>query len=205
MPTLLTGLIQFLFTSVMSILGVLLLLRAWVYVWAFSPRHPIVQLARRATDWLVEPLSKLIPRSGSYDWPSLVAALVAAVIMVLMQRVLTGMPYTPIGLVIAPLATVLRWALEMMSWGVFIWVVMTWLNPQSPMTYALGTLVDPFAQDHSDVRSLRSVAHCRDHSGQCPADARDADFPWLHSALTPDGLQTVKRRSAVRLGAPFSL
>ena len=52
MPTLLTGLIQFLFTSVMSILGVLLLLRAWVYVWAFSPRHPIVQLARRATDWL---------------------------------------------------------------------------------------------------------------------------------------------------------
>ncbi len=151
MPTLLTGLIQFLFTSVMSILGVLLLLRAWVYVWAFSPRHPIVQLARRATDWLVEPLSKLIPRSGSYDWPSLVAALVAAVIMVLMQRVLTGMPYTPIGLVIAPLATVLRWALEMMSWGVFIWVVMTWLNPQSPMTYALGTLVDPF------VRPVRKI------------------------------------------------
>ena len=135
MPTLLTGLIQFLFTSVMSILGVLLLLRAWVYVWA----------------WLVEPLSKLIPRSGSYDWPSLVAALVAAVIMVLMQRVLTGMPYTPIGLVIAPLATVLRWALEMMSWGVFIWVVMTWLNPQSPMTYALGTLVDPF------VRPVRKI------------------------------------------------
>ena len=117
MPTLLTGLIQFLFTSVMSILGVLLLLRAWVYVWAFSPRHPIVQLARRATDW----------------------------------RVLTGMPYTPIGLVIAPLATVLRWALEMMSWGVFIWVVMTWLNPQSPMTYALGTLVDPF------VRPVRKI------------------------------------------------
>ncbi len=76
---------------------------------------------------------------------------VAAVIMVLMQRVLTGMPYTPIGLVIAPLATVLRWALEMMSWGVFIWVVMTWLNPQSPMTYALGTLVDPF------VRPVRKI------------------------------------------------
>ena len=51
MPTLLTGLIQFLFTSVMSILGVLLLLRAWVYVWAFSPRHPIVQLARRTGLW----------------------------------------------------------------------------------------------------------------------------------------------------------
>ena len=151
MPTLLTGLIQFLFTSVMSILGVLLLLRAWVYVWAFSPRHPIVPLARRATDWLVAPLSKLIPRSGSYDWPSLVAALVAAVIRVLMERVLTGMPYKPFGLVIAPLATVLRWALEMMSWGVFIWVVMTWLNPQSPMTYALGTLVDPF------VRPVRKI------------------------------------------------
>ena len=81
----------------------------------------------------------------------ILAYIIAAVIMVLMQRVLTGMPYTPIGLVIAPLATVLRWALEMMSWGVFIWVVMTWLNPQSPMTYALGTLVDPF------VRPVRKI------------------------------------------------
>ena len=64
MPSLLTGLIQFVFTAVMSLLGVLLLLRAWVHVWAFSPRHPIVQLARRATDWLVDPLPKIIRMIG---------------------------------------------------------------------------------------------------------------------------------------------
>lgn len=147
----LLGLLQFLLGAVTSIFGVLLLLRAWTYVWALSPRHPFVQLSRRATDWLVEPLAKMVPRSGGYDWPSLLAALLTAVAAVLLLRVLTGMPMTPLGLVVAPLATVVRWALEMISWGAFIWVAMTWLNPQSPMTYALGTLIDPF------IRPIRRV------------------------------------------------
>ena len=147
----LLGLLQFFVGVVASLFGVLLLLRAWTYVWALSPRHPFVQLSRRVTDWLVEPLSKVVPRQSSYDWPSLLATLLTAIVAVLLQRVLTGMPMTPVGLVIAPFATVIRWALEMISWGAFIWVAMTWLNPQIPMTYALGTLLDPF------IRPIRRV------------------------------------------------
>lgn len=67
----LLGLLQFVVGVVTSLFGVLLLLRAWTYAWALSPRHPFVQLSRRVSDWLVEPLSKVIPRQGGYDWPSL--------------------------------------------------------------------------------------------------------------------------------------
>ena len=83
----LLGLLQFFVGVVASLFGVLLLLRAWTYVWALSPRHPFVQLSRRVTDWLVEPLSKVVPRQSSYDWPSLLATLLTAIVAVLLQRV----------------------------------------------------------------------------------------------------------------------
>ena len=147
----LTGLIQFLVSAVTSILGVILLFRAWVFVWALSPRHPFVQVTRRTTDWLVEPLSKLVPRRGHADWPSLVGALLVAVLTMLIEKAITGLPATPVGLVLAPAALVIRWGLEMISWGAFLWVILTWFNPQSPMTYALGMLIEPF------VRPVRRV------------------------------------------------
>lgn len=139
-----TGLLQFLITAVTSILGVLFLLRAWLFVWAMSPRHPFVQLTRKTTDWLVVPLSKIIPAHGNVDWPSLLGGLLVAFGTVLAGRLLTGMPMAPVGLIIAPFALLIRWSLEMISWGVLIWVLLSWLNPQSPMMYALGTLVEPF-------------------------------------------------------------
>ena len=52
------SILQFVIGTVASLFGVLFLLRAWVWRWAFSPRHPLVDLARRATDWLVVPLSR---------------------------------------------------------------------------------------------------------------------------------------------------
>lgn len=142
----LTGLIQFLVSAVTSILGVILLFRAWIFVWALSPRHPFVQMTRRTTDWLAEPLSKVIPRRGNLDLPSLVGALLVAVLTMLVEKAITGLPMTPIGMVIAPLALVIRWGLEMISWGTFLWVILTWFNPQSPLTYALGTLTEPFVR-----------------------------------------------------------
>ena len=33
----------------------------------FRPRHPLVDLARRATDWLVVPLSRVVPAKGNWD------------------------------------------------------------------------------------------------------------------------------------------
>ena len=125
----LTGLIQFLVSAVTSILGVILLFRAWVFVWALSPRHPFVQVTRRTTDWLVEPLSKLVPRRGNADWPSLVGALLVAVRTMLMEKASNGLPATPVGLVLAPAALVIRWGLEMISWGAFLWVILTWFIP----------------------------------------------------------------------------
>lgn len=140
----LLSMLQFLLGTIASLFGVLFLLRAWVWRWAFSPRHPLVQLSRRATDWLVVPLGKVVPTKGAWDWPSLLGALLLACASVLVHRLTSFYPMSPAGLLIAPIFTLLRWVLEMISWGTLIWCVLSWVNRPNPMTYALETLLDPF-------------------------------------------------------------
>lgn len=137
-------LIQFIFNFVVSFLGAVLLLRAWLYVWALSPRHPLMMFCSKLTDWLIEPIGKVVKPSGAFEWRSIVGALIVALLSVLVLREVTGMPNTIVALVIAPFAMLLRWTLEMISWGTFIWVVLSWINPRHPMTSVLALLVDPF-------------------------------------------------------------
>mgnify|MGYP000737506933 CR=1 FL=1 len=136
-------LLDFLLVSAGSIFGLILLLRAWLYVWAFSPRHPVVMVTRRASDWLIEPLSKFLRPQGPVDVASLFCAFLCAILTVAAHVLFSHGHVTALALVVAPVAMLVRWALELVGWLAFLWVLMSWLNPQSPMTYALGTLLDP--------------------------------------------------------------
>ena len=84
-------------------------------------------------------------------WSALLSALAVAVVAVLVHRTIGHLPATPIGLIIAPFAMMARWALEMISWGAIIWAVLSWVNRESPMTYTLAVLLDPF------MRPIRRV------------------------------------------------
>lgn len=138
--------LQYVLGIVFGFFGALLLLRAWLYYWALSPRHPLCELTRKITDWLVAPLSKALKPKGGIDWASVVAAFFTAIIAVLLHRTLGHLPATPVGLLIAPFAMLLRWALEMISWGAIIWAVLSWVNRGHPMTYTLEMLLNPFLE-----------------------------------------------------------
>ncbi|MDO5531849.1 YggT family protein [Sutterella sp.] len=143
--------LHFIFGIVFGFFGAILLLRAWLYYWALSPRHPLCQLCKQMSDWLVGPLSKTFKSKGGVDWACLVAALLTAVIAVVVNRTIGYGFTTPVALIIAPFAMVARWALEMISWGTIIWCVMTWTNREHMMTYTLAMLLDPF------MRPIRRV------------------------------------------------
>ena len=143
--------LQYVLGVVFGFFGAVLLLRAWLYYWALSPRHPLCELCRRLTDWIVAPLARVLHPKAGIDWASLAAALFAAIVAVLVHRTVGQLPATPVGLVIAPFAMLLRWALEMVSWGAIIWAALSWLNRGHPMTYTLAMLIDPF------LRPIRRV------------------------------------------------
>ncbi len=138
-------LVEFLLRSLISIVGFIFLLRAWLYVWAFSPRHPFVMFVRRVSDWWSNPVSRIIPPQGAFDWPNLLGAFLAAILTVVLHACVIHPATFSAGMwIIAPFAMLLRWALEMVGWFLIIYMFTSWVNPQSPMHYLLGTLLDPF-------------------------------------------------------------
>ena len=139
----LASLLQLVIGLVTTIVGAMLLLRAWLYYWAVSSRHPLVEMSRRTTDWLVGPLSKIVPDKAGIDRASILGAFLTGCVKEVLIRLLAGgFIAAPLGLAIAPFALLFRWALEMISWGTLIWAVLTWVNPGSPMTYTLALLID---------------------------------------------------------------
>ena len=46
-----------LFTFITGLLGAILLLRAWLWTLAISPRDPLVAVLWKFTDWLVNPVA----------------------------------------------------------------------------------------------------------------------------------------------------
>ncbi len=78
----LASLLQLVIGLVTTIVGAMLLLRAWLYYWAVSSRHPLVEMSRRTTDWLVGPLSKIVPAKAGIDRASILGAFLTACVTV---------------------------------------------------------------------------------------------------------------------------
>jgi YggT family protein len=142
-----------LFSMVTAVLGSMLLLRAYLWSLAISPRDPLVAFAWKFTDWLVNPIASLIKPRGVWDLPTLLSALIVAVAHTLVMKELTGFPVTASGFVLAPVALVFRWAIELVSWGVIIYCVMSFMTRArySPFFALLHTLCNPFL---SPIRKL---------------------------------------------------
>lgn len=136
-----------LFELAIGILGSLILLRAYLWTLAISPRDPLVRFVWKFTDWIVNPIGYVVRPRGNWDWTSLTTALLLALVDVLMLRELTGFPVTAAAFALAPFALVLRWVIDLMTWGLIIYCVMSFTsNPMSPYWALINTLVDPFVR-----------------------------------------------------------
>ncbi len=132
-------------TFITGLIGSLLLLRAWCWTLAISPRDPLVGLLWKATDWLVTPFGYVVRARGNWDFPTLVAALFVALVQVWAAREFIGYPETATAFIVAVLAMVLRWIVNLMLWGTIIFCVLSFFADRwSGYMALLGTLVDPF-------------------------------------------------------------
>ncbi|HJE64339.1 YggT family protein [Alcaligenes faecalis] len=137
----------FLIHIVLSLLGTILLLRAWVYALRIHPFNPYSQAMFKVTDWLVMPLRRVIKSGNHWDWTSLVAAWLSALVyLVLSAMVLTGsvsmLSNFPMFL-LAAIFTVLRWTLSLIFWVVLLQALLSWIQPQSPSMPLLRSITAP--------------------------------------------------------------
>lgn len=71
--------------NVLQLLKYLIIIRA-IMSWFVPPtsRHPIVAFVYRVTDWIIKPVSEMLPRTGGIDF----APLAAFFIIILFQQIL---------------------------------------------------------------------------------------------------------------------
>lgn len=138
----------FLVDIVFQLFGIALILRAWIYAIRLHPFNPYSQMILRATDWLVQPIRRAVPASGRFDWPSILACWISAIIYLLLMWLLAMGGSLPSAASVVPLLLTgllisLKWLFNVIVWVTLIQAVLSWINPLSPIMPVLYTLTAP--------------------------------------------------------------
>lgn len=126
-----------------ALVGVLMLVRVWMRWIGMPSRNPMAQVAYTLTDWLVKPLSRLLPSRGRVDWAALLGAYLIALAVVILARVVFGAGFDWDLALLAALKRIVDWTLTMVIWATLIYVVISWVNPHAPVAPALSMLLRP--------------------------------------------------------------
>ncbi len=140
--------LRFLLDIVFNLVGAVLLGRAWIHAAKLHPFNPMSQAIYQATNWLVQPLRKIVPTSGGlFDWASLLGALLAAAAYLLLMWLVSTASMLPAkllpGLLGASIVTLGRWALNLIVWITLIQAVLSWVNPMATIMPVLTTVTVP--------------------------------------------------------------
>jgi YggT family protein len=130
-----------------ALLGVALLLRAYMNWVGMPSRNPLAQFAIALTDWMVRPLRRVVPPAGRWDSASILGAYVVALLAEALTLAVRGVPFTawPVGaLVLVALVHTLQWCLYTVLFLTVVHVVLSWVNPYAPVAPAVQMLVRPF-------------------------------------------------------------
>lgn len=133
------------FSFLTSILGSFLLIRAWCWTLAITPRDPLVGFLWKTTDWLVNPFGYVVRPRGNWDWPTLLAVVFVSLVQVWVGREIMGFPVTATAFIVAVGAMALRWFVNLLIWGTIIYCILSFFaNRWSGYMALLSTLIDPF-------------------------------------------------------------
>jgi YggT family protein len=136
--------------TVATVLASILLLRFWMQASRVRPPSSIAPFMFKLTDWLVQPLRRVLPGVGGYDWASLAAAFLVALLLVIIQ--IFSMPnFSFQAVLLLAVLHLIHWILYGFMGLILIDVVFSWVNPQAPLAPLIRALTDPL------MRPLRKV------------------------------------------------
>jgi len=129
------------------LLGTVLILRIWTHAVRLHPFNPYAQAILRLSNWLVQPIGRVLPQGRMADWPTLIACwLTALVYLVLSWIVLTGSMPSPAWIASAlpvALVTALEWTFNVILWVTLLQVILSWVNPMAPVMPVVQLLTAP--------------------------------------------------------------
>jgi YggT family protein len=138
--------------SVAGVLTFCLLLRTLMQWVRIHPSNPLSPFVFSLTDWLVKPLRKGIPGVGGIDWASVLGAFLVSLayhgIIMLLVLLNQSMGVNALAFFGVTISASIFWVLKnfvyLLMGIVFVQIVLSWVNPFSPMAAIMNELSKPF-------------------------------------------------------------
>ena len=140
-----------LLVDVVASLFVYLLLARFHFQWLRVPfRNPIGAFEVAMTDWIVRPARRVVPGLGGLDAATLFLAWLVQILALGVLYLLKSADPGGAGASVLPLLAVLalfdlvRYSLYILIFAVLVQVLLSWLNPYSPVAPIFNAMTRPF-------------------------------------------------------------
>jgi len=141
--------LDFLLNTLLNMLTMMFLLRFFMQLFKSSFYNPLGQLVMTLTDFAVKPARKFIPSWKKIDLSTLFLAIVTQFLLQMALLWLRDFPLNVAGSAIWPsifgmsLLGVLRATLDLFFYAILLQVILSWVNPHTPIAPALNSLTRP--------------------------------------------------------------
>lgn len=136
------GIFTFVVDTVAGLFAGFLLLRFWMQVQRVRPPSGLAQAIFQLTDWLVHPIRRVIPGFGGYDWATLIAALLVALLSMLVDVWLVSR-FSLLTIGLLALFRLAQWILYGLMALLVFEAIFSWVNPHAPFAPFIRALNDP--------------------------------------------------------------
>jgi YggT family protein len=130
-----------------SLMGAILMARAWIHAVRLHPFNPVSQTIYQTTNWLTQPLRKIFPAGHRIDWASLVAAFLVALLSVALRWMVANAAIFPASLIPSfvgvSIITLATWLLNLVFLLTMAQAILSWMNPMATIMPVLRVLTDP--------------------------------------------------------------
>jgi YggT family protein len=140
----------FIIHAVFGFFASLLLLRFWMQWCRVATRNPLSEFVQSLTNFMVLPARRVIPGLWGLDLATLFLAWLVLVIemllIVLVRGSLPGLGPSAGVILIMALLMLVRMALYLAIGVIFLQVILSWVNPSSPVAPVASALTRPLLQ-----------------------------------------------------------
>lgn len=134
--------LTFVIDTVTGLFAGFLLLRFWMQVQRVRPPMGLAQAIFQLTDWLVHPIRRIVPGFRGYDWATLIAALLVAMLSTLVDVWLAS-GFSAYTILLLALFRLLQWMLYGLMALLVLEAIFSWVNPHAPFAPFVRALNDP--------------------------------------------------------------
>ena len=139
----------FLLNTIFNLLTLLFLLRFFLQLFKAPFNNPFSYMVVSLTDFVVKPARRIIPSWGRIDLSTLILALLTQFLLQLSLLWLRDLPISLVGnaiwssLIGMSFLGLFRTTLDVFFYAILLQVILSWVNPQSPISGVLNSLTQP--------------------------------------------------------------